>query len=62
VTRGELAIESVAYRDLQVADGFTERGGDGGVPAIHLDRRRKVPVAMGEVGAQPLGAEGTLEI
>ena len=62
VTPSEPAIKGVAQRDLQVADGLPERGGDGRVPAIHLDRRREVPFAVSEISAQPLGAEEVLEV
>jgi hypothetical protein len=62
MARSEPIIERVAQRDLQVADGLPERGGDRRVPAVQLDRRREVPVAVGEIGAQPLGAEEALEV
>jgi hypothetical protein len=61
VARREPVIERVSQRDLQVADWLPERGGDGRVPAVQLDCRREVAVAVGEVGAQPLGAEEALK-
>ena len=49
VTPSEPAIKGVAQRDLQVADGLPERGGDGRVQASTPDCRREVPFAVSEI-------------
>ena len=62
MTRRESTVENVAQCDLQMTDWLSERRGDRRVPAVHLDRRREVAVAVSEIGAQPLGAEEAFEV
>jgi hypothetical protein len=60
--RRESTVENVAQPDLQMSDWLPERSGDRRVPAVHLDCRREVAVALSEIGAQPLGAEEAFEV